>query len=153
MTLETKLQIEMLKLLEDKHSASWYAEDKKYIYITTNGIYGIRIPKNKFFLNCDYMKPMPMLISNFIPDRTDKLHRLTITDEKLDMVIGTGTILRCSQFDTCINSKILKKIFKKKCRLYSKDSKSPVYFVLKDEIYAVVMPIDMSKKDRNHVEV
>ncbi len=38
MTLETKLQIEVLKLLEDKHLASWYAEDKKYIYITTESM-------------------------------------------------------------------------------------------------------------------
>ena len=153
MTIETKVQIEVLKRLEKEKSLSWYAEDEKWIYITTNGYYGIRIPKDKFFLNCAFMKPMQVLASSFSSNQLSESHELTITDEMRNIGVGTGVILRCKQFDTCIRSKFLKKIFKKKCKLYSKDNKSSIYFVLDGEIYAVAMPIDISKKDKNYAEV
>ena len=147
MTIETKIHIDVLKRLETEKSLSWYAKDEKWVYITTNGYYGIRISKYKFFLNCAFMKPMQAMVSHFSSDQLIESYELTITDEIRNIGAGTGVILRCKKFDTCIRSKILKKIFKKKCKLYSKDNKSSIYFVLNGEIYAVVMPVYISKKE------
>lgn len=148
MKLETKVQLEALKLLE-KGIEPKYAEssDGKKIYITLNGFWAICIDKDKLWLDKEKIKPMPS-ISDFFDDTkildaselkiSNTLHRLP-NDEIGDILSGNG-------FDICIKSKYSKLLHKNDCEMYAKDKNSAVYFVLDGEIYAIVMPINMHEE-------
>lgn len=143
MTLETKMQIDALKILEKGSvGPAAFAEDENFVYLTVNGCCAYRIPKPHFFLNCDFLKPVASLASSFSSLALDHTCELTVTDD-MRVLTQKGDIVRTlkgDNFYTYINVDCLKKFSVKGCKLYAKSNKSAIYFVTDSEIYAVVMP-------------
>lgn len=150
MELGTKVQAEAIKALEKGEKESIrYAEsqDGKWVYITVNGFYAVRIAGDCFWLDKEKIRSMPTLSKNFLYEKVSNAQELKTLGEmkRLDRS-RTVDIFQGSSFDVCVDSKHLKLLSKDGCKLYAKDEKSPIYFVLKGEIYAVVMPV--SKKNK-----
>lgn len=148
MTFETKIQIEAMKVLENGMCKPSFAEDENSVYLTTKGYYAYRIPKEQFYLNCDFLNRGDHLASNFSPTMLDHACELTVTDVMREM--GKGRIVRklqCANFDTYIDLNYLKAILIKGCKMYAKNEKSAILFANGGGIYAVCMPVNLKKAD------
>lgn len=144
MTTETKLQIEALKMLEKGEKIPSCAKDDKYFFLTFDGIHALRIYNKSFWLNPESMKEATHLPQHFSVDKLSGTSELTATDEMKKLSKGAvGVLLKGDDFTTCIYEKHLKLFMDKSCKLYAKDEKSAVYFTHNEEIYAVVMPVQL----------
>ncbi|MCM1225982.1 MAG: hypothetical protein NC320_00980 [Clostridium sp.] len=147
MTIETKLQIEALKALENEVKKESYAEDEDYVYFTFDGYRATRIAKQDFFLDTDKLTLSESLSENFDSGRLADTYKLSVTDEMRDLKPGTLTILKCEKFRTGINTDFLKMYLKKGGTPYAKSEKSPIYFTWGDKIFAIVMPISLKQEE------
>lgn len=148
MTVETKLQIEALKKLEKDKNAIRYAKNEESLYLTLDGTYAFRFCEEPFYLNLGVLKEEPSLTSYFNSDSLSATYELTITNEMRKLSNATGVLLKCEKFTTCVNERLLKMFMDSFCKLYAKSEKSIVYFARNNGIYAVVIPINLGKQER-----
>lgn len=141
MMLETKIQIEALKLIgTPKEAFLRCAEGDMAVYMTLDGYCAFRIPETQFMLDISKIRRMDALRTFFegVGDKGENLKfRHSISDGK-----GTKTVLVCDEFETWINADFYKKLCVKGCKMYAESEKSKVYFTLGDMIYAVCMPLE-----------
>lgn len=148
MTLETKIQIEALKALEKNKYKPAFAEDENFVYLTVNGYYVYRIPKQYFYLNRDSINHNTSFVSSFSPIMLDKACRLTVTDTMQKLENGkVVTVLKADKFNSYISSDHLKLLTLNGCELYAKSEKSAICFVAGGDIYAICMPVMIRKAD------
>lgn len=141
MTLETKIQIEALKLIGTPKAAFIRcAEGDSAVYMTLDGCYAVRIPETQFMLDKNKIRRMDSM-KTFFEDVRNKGEVLkyshSISDGK-----GTKAVLTCDDFETWINEGFFKKLSVKGCKMYAESEKSKVYFTLNDMIYAICMPLE-----------
>lgn len=139
MTLETKIQIEVLKMDTEKISRVRYGEGSRAVYLTPNNYYCVRIPESLFMLDRSKLAPMKSLgkFFEFIKDDAKQLaFKHSIDDGK-----GTKAILACDEFEIHIKADFFKLLSQKGCKIYAENEKSKVVFTMNGSIYAVCMPI------------
>lgn len=147
MTIETKLQIEALKLLgnfETVHVAP--DPNNECFYIAVDKYSAVRVPMYGFHLGGESLSPMPRLIAMFDSSKIGESEKLTDTNTLKISQKDTLHILKCEKFTTYINEKYYKKFFKNGCELYAESEKKIICFVLDGEIYAIVMPVTLPKE-------
>lgn len=147
MKIETKIQIDALKQLEnDKNKKPCYAEGTNgLIYFCPEGVWAMKIYDSDFWIDKSKLKTMESLPNNFNACNLSNTSKLEVTNNLIRLEKGTVTILRGDKFQTHINDKYLKLLYRNCCEIYAKNEKSIIYFVLDDEIYACVMPVNMEK--------
>ena len=145
MTIETKLQIEALKILDRGEKAPCYAKDEECFFLALNGTYIFRICDEPFSLNPEVLNEVPSLTSHFKSSNILGTQELTVTNEMRKLDNAVGVLLKCDDFTTCIDEKFLKMFMDRSCKLYAKDEKSVIYFFRNNKIYAAVMPISLKK--------
>ncbi len=145
MTIETKLQIEALKMLDKGENKPRYAKNGECFFLSLNGTYAFCICDEPFRLNPEILEEMPSLAQFFSPDKLLGTSELTVTNEMRKLTHAVGVLVKCDDFTTCIDEKLLKMFMDRSCRLYAEDENSTIYFVHNDKIYAAVMPICLEK--------
>lgn len=140
MTLETKIQIEALKLIGTPKAACLrYAEGDEAVYMTVDGYSAVRIPEKMFMLDRNKIKRMNSLRTFFegVGGKGKVLKfKHSINDGK-----GTKAVLTCDSFETWIDADFYKKLSIKGCKIYAENEKTAVQFALDDRIYAVCLPL------------
>lgn len=144
MKLEIKMQTEALKAL-DKGQTVNYAEDEYHVFITLDGSSAVSIMKLDFFLDTKQMDLSKSLIGYFDPSKLADTHLLDISGDMKKVKNRILTALDYKGFRTYIDSEYLKKFCKPDCKLYAKDEKSPIYFVVHGDIYAIAMPVNTKR--------
>lgn len=147
MTIETKLQIEALKLLGNFETVHAVPDpNNECFYIATDGYSAVRVSMYDFHLDMESLSPLPSLIAMFDSSKIGESEKLTDTNTLKISQKDTLHILKCEKFTTCINEKYYKKFIKNGCELYAESEKKIICFVIDGKIYAVVMPVTLPKE-------
>lgn len=143
MKIELKMQIDALKQLAKTNvkTPRYFDNGEGWIYFSLDGYTAVRIHKSDFWLDREKLRIGEGLRSVFENFSALEESELALTDEIRALVKGTGNILKCKDFETCINSDFLKPFSKSGYKMYAKNEKSVIHFVLGDTIFAAVMPI------------
>lgn len=143
MKIDLKMQIDALKQLAKTNAKTPHYFDKGdgWIYFTLDGYMAVRIHESDFWLDREKFHINKGLRSVFENFSALEESELTLTDEIKALVKGTGNILKCKDFETCIRSDFLKPFSKSGYKMYAKNEKSVIRFVLGDTVFGAVMPV------------
>lgn len=143
MKIEFKMQIDALKQLAKTNTKTpnYFDNGDGWIYFTPDGYVAVRIHESNFWLDREKLHINKRIRSVFENFSALEESELTLTDEIKALVKGAGNILKCKDFETCIRSDFFKSFSKSGCKMYAKNEKSVIHFVLGDTVFGAVMPV------------
>lgn len=149
MTIETKIQIEALKIIGKSDKLPSYAEDDNFTYLTTDGFSVIRIPNKSFFLDKSKLHEFKLLLDKFTVC-WESLYEMKVTNNLKQYAKGIARCFDSEKGMVFADDKLVKTLLSKDTELtemFTNEKANAIYFAIGGQIYAALLPIYFTKEE------